>query len=62
MSDQELLAAVETNGRALCEAVHTALEGGVSQALLLPTLLGVFREAGMIPEGLDLDMIMGMLR
>ena len=63
MSDEEVyVAAVETHARALCDALHEATAAGVSNALVLPALVGVFREAGMIPQDLDLGSIMGMLR
>ena len=52
---------VEERGRALCEAVKAANEAGVSEALLLPALIDVFREAGMLPD-LDFGSILGMLR
>lgn len=61
-TDELLIAAVESHGRDLCNAVHAAIDGGVSQALLLPSLLSVFREAGMIPQDLDLSGLMGLLR
>lgn len=52
---------VEERGRSLCEAVKAANEAGVSEALLLPALIDVFREAGMLPD-IDFGTILGMLR
>lgn len=62
MSEKELLAAVERDGTALAGSVKAALEGGVSEALVLPALFEVFAEAGMMPAGIDLGSILGMLR
>ncbi len=60
--EKELLAVVEIEARHLCLAVKEANDHGVSDALLLPALVSVFREAGMIPESLDLGSLFGMLR
>lgn len=60
--EQELVGDVEVKARALCEAVNVAIRNDVSQALLLPSLISVFREAGMIPQDLDLSGLMGLLR
>lgn len=60
-TEAERIALVEARGRELCAAVREANEAGVSEALLLPALIGVFREAGMLPD-LDFDSILGMLR
>jgi hypothetical protein len=57
-----LLQVVEVEARHLCEATREATEGGVPDALLLPALVSVFREAGMIPADLDLGMLLGMFR
>lgn len=59
---EELLAFVERDGAALAASVKRALEEGVSEALVLPTLFQVFADAGMMPAGLDLGMILGMLK
>lgn len=61
LTERERVALVEERGHALCEAVKAANEAGVSEALLLPALIDVFRQAGMLPD-LDWSMIMGMLR
>ena len=61
-SSEELLAAVERDGKALAGSVSRALEEGVSEALVLPTLFQVFADAGMMPAGLDISSILGMLR
>ena len=55
------IALVESRADLLCQAVNQASEAGVSPALLLPALIGVFREAGMIPADLDLGGLMRML-
>ena len=57
-----LLQVVEIEARHLCEATRAATEGGVPDALLLPALVSVFRQAGMIPDGLDLGSLLGLLR
>lgn len=62
MTEAEHVAAVEAHARDLCASLHAATEAGVSSALVLPALIGVFREAGMIPQDLDLGSLMGMLR
>jgi hypothetical protein len=59
---KDLLRVVEIEARHLCEATRAASEGGVPDGLLLPALVAVFREAGMIPESLDLGALFGMLR
>lgn len=43
---------VEREARALAEALRDAAEAGVGQALLLPALVSVFRDAGMLPQNL----------
>ena len=59
--DEVLLEAVEDRARELCSAVHAATDGGVSTALLLPSLLAVFKDAGMLPADLNIGSLMGML-
>lgn len=61
LTEHEHLAVVEAQARDLCTAVKDATEAGVSDALLLPTLLAVFREAGMLPD-MDFGSLLGMLR
>lgn len=46
------LAEVSEDARTLCTTVKAATEAGVPDALLLPALLAVFREEGMVPENL----------
>lgn len=58
----DLLRVVELEARHLCAATKAATEGGVPDALLLPALVAVFREAGMLPESLDFGSLLGMLR
>jgi hypothetical protein len=60
-TEQEWLAEVQAQGRGLCSTVKAATEAGVPDALLLPALIEVFREAGMLPD-LDFSSILGMLR
>jgi hypothetical protein len=52
---------VRTDAERLCSTVKGATEAGVSDALLLPELIAVFREAGMLPD-LDFGSLLGMLR
>ncbi len=61
LTEQEWVALVEERGQELCSAVKAATEAGVSDALLLPALIGVFRDAGMLPD-LDFGGLLGMLR
>lgn len=61
MTEQEHLDQVEADGRALAASVQAAEAAGVSPALVLPTLFTVFREAGMMPESLDIGSILGMI-
>jgi hypothetical protein len=51
---------VEEDGRSLCETVKAATEAGVPDGLLLPALVGVFREAGMLPD-FDVGGLMAVL-
>ena len=60
MTDQELIAAVETSAQALADAMKEAEAGGVSPALLFPALISVFKDAGMLPDWLDMDSLMGL--
>lgn len=61
MPDQdELIGAVNLHARDLCDSIKSAQEAGVSEALILPALIAVFREAGMLPEGLDFGSLLGM--
>lgn len=55
------LALVEEDARSLCSTVKEATEAGVPDSLLLPALIAVFREAGMLPD-FDYASILGMLR
>lgn len=58
---QAWLAQVEEDARTLCSTVKEATEAGVPDALMLPALIAVFREAGMLPD-LDFSALLGMLR
>lgn len=57
----DLLAAVEADARKLSESVKAAEAAGISPALVLPALFSVFRDAGMLPAGLDIGSILGMV-
>jgi hypothetical protein len=57
---QAWVALVEEDARNLCTTVKDATEAGVPDALLLPALIAVFREAGMLPD-LDFSGLLGML-
>lgn len=61
LSAEQHVIVVEAKARELCDSVKAATEAGVSDALLLPALLGVFREAGMLPD-MDFGSLMGMFR
>lgn len=61
LSEPELIALVEGKAQELCEAVKRANEAQVPDSLLLPALIAVFQQAGMIPD-LDLSSLLGMLR
>ncbi len=52
---------VEAAAQQLCRETHAAVEAGVPDALLLPALLAVFREAGMLPD-IDLGGLLGLLK
>ena len=62
MSQPELIAEIETRAHSLCEAINQAAAAGVPDALVLPALFAVFREAGMLPESLDFGMLAGLFR
>jgi hypothetical protein len=55
------LVLVEEDARKLCTTVKEATEAGVPDALMLPALIAVFREAGMLPD-FDFSAVLGMLR
>ena len=57
----ELLAQVRSDAQTLCASVRAAEDAGVSPALVLPVLFEVFRDAGMLPEGLDIGGLLGMM-
>lgn len=59
---EQLVENVKQDAHRLALSLQAATEANVSQALLLPALFMVFREAGMLPENLDFGSIMGMLR
>lgn len=58
---QAWLERIEEDARTLCDTVKAATEAGVPDALMLPCLLAVFREAGMLPD-FDYGSLLGMLR
>ena len=51
---------VEEDATTLCASVKAATEAGVPDGLLLPALVAVFREQGMIPDSLS-GMLGGMV-
>lgn len=51
LTEDQLLAEVETSARALCGALVAAIDGGVPQIKLMPQLITILREAGLLPEG-----------
>ena len=51
LTPAEHLLEVKTQAARLCDALRDASEEGVSPALLLPALVTVFRDAGMMPAG-----------
>jgi hypothetical protein len=57
---QAWLERVEEDARSLCSTVKDATEAGVPDALMLPALIAVFREAGMLPD-FDYGSLLGML-
>ena len=60
MSDQAAMVSdVEKKATALCDSIKQATEAGVPDALILPALFAVFKEAGMLPD-LDLTMLAGL--
>lgn len=61
MTHEELLATVREDAAKLSGSVRAAEDAGVSPALVLPALFSVFKEAGMLPESLDIGSLMGML-
>lgn len=52
---------VEQDAQALCNSVQEAAAAGVPDALLLPALMAVFRDAGMLPD-IDFASLLGMLK
>ena len=61
LSEQQLVLEVEAASKQLADAVKAAEAGGVSEALIFPALVGVFREAGMVPDWLDIGSLAGLL-
>jgi hypothetical protein len=59
--NDELLAVVKADAEKLCASVRAAEDAGVSPALVLPTLFQVFKDAGMLPDGLDIGGLLGMM-
>ena len=48
--EQELIDAVKDKARQLAEALKTAQDAGVSPLVLIPALMDVARETGLMPE------------
>ena len=62
MADQDaLVLEVEAASKRLADAVKAAEAGGVSEALIFPALVAVFRDAGMVPDWLDIGSLAGLL-
>ena len=61
MTEPDLIAGVETAAQNLADAMKEAEQGGVSPALLFPALISVFKDAGMLPDWLDMDSITAMV-
>ena len=53
MTEEGHVEAVTGAAQQLAERLQEATEAGVSKAVLLPALITVFREAGMMPAGLS---------
>ena len=49
MTEPELIEQVKEKAVALIAALNEAVDGGVSQAVLLPELMSLFRESGLMP-------------
>lgn len=49
MTEDEHVELVKEKAKELIEALNGATDAGVSHAALLPELVSVFREAGMVP-------------
>lgn len=56
MTHDEHVAACRESATKLASDVKAAADAGVPPIILLPTLLSVFREAGMMPDGMQLPM------
>lgn len=50
MTPEEHILQVRADGQALCRSLVAAIEADVSQALLLPELIAVLREGGLLPD------------
>ena len=51
MTPEAHIAAIREAAQHLAEAITAATAADVSQALILPELLAVFRESGLVPDG-----------
>lgn len=61
LTEAQWVGLVEAKGQELCSAVKAATAAGTSDALILPALIGVFREAGMLPD-MDFTGLLGMFK
>jgi hypothetical protein len=50
MSDNPLVTKIEHDARALAESLREATDAGIGPAIILPTLITVFREAGIMSD------------
>lgn len=57
----ELVRDVEAAAKRLSETIKQAEAAGVSEALIFPALVAVFKDAGMVPDWLDMDSLAGLL-
>lgn len=51
MTAEEHVEACRDSAQQLADDLKAAGDAGVPPIMLIPTLIGVFREAGMMPEG-----------
>ncbi len=52
-----VLDTVRERAGALCAALNDAVEADISQAVLLPELVSIMREAGLLPAGMKIPFV-----
>ena len=62
MTLDERITDVKCKAQSLTDAIKEAENDGVPPALLIPELLQVFHEAGMLPDWFDMGSITAMLQ